>query len=38
MKRIILLGGWLVVIVFFTGTAMTQDLVIYPAKGQSQAG
>jgi uncharacterized protein HemX len=36
MKRIILLGSLVVVTAFLTGPVMGQNVVIYPAKGQSQ--
>ena len=36
MKQTILLVLWVAVAVFIRGTAMTQDFIIYPDKGQSQ--
>jgi len=36
MKVIVLLGSLLLLVVFFTGPVTGQNLVIYPAKGQSQ--
>ena len=36
MRRIIPLVILLAVVMFFTGSAVTQEFMIYPAKGQSQ--